>query len=108
MSVTTEFKDCQFKETDEYKIKEAIQNYCNNEANWIVAVNQADLLNSIARKFNIPNFIQDITVRRKFESKVFEALNDSKIKMETCTLIENLDDGGESRDSLLILQKPLN
>lgn len=108
MSVTTEFNDCQYKETDEYKIKEAIQNYCNNEDNWIVAVNQIDLLNSLAIKFNIPNFIQDIIARRKFESKVFEILHDSKVKIKTGTLIESLDDGGESRDGLLILQKPLN
>ena len=106
MSVTTEFDDCQYKETDEYKIKEAIQNYCNNEDNWIVAVDQTNLLNVLADKFGIPNFIQDIVARRKFESKVFEILTDSKIKTETAILVKDIGDGGELRDSLLILQQP--
>jgi len=108
MSVATEFQTCQYEETDAYKLKVAISDYCNNENNWIVAVNQLDLLNSLANNFNVPNFIDDIIARRKFESKVFEVLNDSKIKLETSSLIVNLDDGGESRENLLILQKPIN
>ena len=108
MSVVTEFQTCQYEETDEYKLKVAISDYCNNENNWIVAVNQLDFLNSLANNFNVPNFIDDIIARRKFESKVFEVLNDSKIKLETSSLIVNLDDGGESRENLLILQKPIN
>lgn len=106
MSVITEFEICQYKETDEYKLKEAIQNYCNNEDNWIVAVDQTSLLNSLGSKFNIPNFIQDIVARRKFEDKVFKALKDSKVSLEIGSLVTNLDDGGESRESLIILQKP--
>lgn len=106
MSVTTEFEACQYKESDEYKLKEAIQNYCNNEDNWIVAVSQLDLLNSLANKFNIPNFIQDIIARRNFENKVFDVLKDSKINLETSSLVTDIGDGGESRECLLILQKP--
>lgn len=105
MSVVTEFKDCQYKETDEYKLKEAIQNYCNDEGNWIVAVDQINLLNSLANKFDIPNFIQDVIARRRFENEVFRILSDSEIKIETCTLVQEYDEG-EERNSLLILQKP--
>jgi hypothetical protein len=106
MSVVTEFEICQYKDTEEYKIKEAIQNFCNDENNWIVAIKQLDLLNSLAKNFNIPNFIQDIAARRKFENKVFDILNDSKIKFEKSSLITSFDEGGESRENLIVLQKP--
>lgn len=108
MSVTTEFETCQYKESDEYKLKEAIQNYFNNEDNWIVAIKQTDLFDSLATKFNIPNFVQDITASRNFEKKVIEALCDSKIKIKTNLMVANLGDGGESRYNVLVIQEPQN
>lgn len=106
MSVAKEFEKCQYEESDEYKLKKAIQDYCNNEDNWIVAVDQSDLLSTLFCKFKIPTFIDDIKAARAFESKVFEALKDSKINLKTASLATDLEDGGEKRDSLLILQTP--
>lgn len=108
MSVTTEFKTCQYKESDEYKLKEAIQNYFNNEDNWIVAIKQTDLFDSLATKFNIPNFVQDITASRNFEKKVIEVLCDSEIKIKTNLMVANLGAGGESRYNVLVIQEPQN
>ena len=106
MSVTTEFDACQYKESDEYKLKKAIQDYCNNENNWIVAVDQQDFLCALFCEFKIPTFIQDIKAAREFEAKVFEALKDSQVPLKTATLKTDLDDGGEERDEILILQTP--
>ena len=66
MSVYTEFRTCQYKESQEYKLKDAIQNYCNNEDNWIIAISKLDLLKTMVRKFNIPSFTQDIIAKRIF------------------------------------------
>ena len=106
MSVTTEFKTCQYEETDEYKLKVAISNYCNNEDNHIVAINQTDLLNSLSNKFNVPNFIQDIKARREFENKVFGLLKDSKTKIENAVIVTDLGNGGQLRENILILGEP--
>lgn len=108
MSTTTEFEDCQYRQTDEYKIKVLIQDFCNNEGNWVVGIGRLDLLNSLANKFNIPNFVQDIKARRNFEKKVFKILNSSKIKLESGVLVRDLGEGEERRDGLFILQKPKN
>ena len=35
MSVAKEFEKCQYEESDEYKLKKAIQDYCNNEDKMI-------------------------------------------------------------------------
>lgn len=106
MSTATEFDSCQYRNSDEYKLKEAIQNYCNNESNWLIGVSQLDLLNSLANKFNIPDFITDIIARRNFENKVFNILNNSKVKLGNGVLITGSGDGDESRENLLILQNP--
>ena len=106
MSVTTEFENCQFEESFEYKLKEAIQNYCNNENNWIVAVDKVSLLKALYDKFNIPSFTQDIMASREFDNRVFETLYDSKKKIENTVLVTDWGDEGESREGLLILQKP--
>jgi len=101
-----DFETCQYEETDEYKLKKAISDYCNNEDNWIVAVSQYNLLKALAKEFNIPSFVDDIIADRDFNNKVFEVLNDSKVKLGNGVLVTHLDDIGELRESLLILQKP--
>lgn len=106
MSTATEFETCQYKETEEYKLKEAISNYCNNENSWIVGVDFVNLLKSLESKFNIPSFVQDIKANYDFRDKVNEVLNDSKMKLEKSTLVTLLDDEGEIREGLLILQRP--
>ena len=106
MSTATEFETCQYKETDEYKLKVAIQEFCNDEKNWIVAVEACGLLTSLKNKFNVPNLIQDIKASREFEKKVFDILAESKFKVDQAMLVSDLGDGGEERDTLLILQKP--
>lgn len=107
MSVVSEFEVCQYKESNEYKLKKAIQDYCTNEANWIVAIDKKDLLCNLFCEFKTPTFIQDIKAARAFESKVFEVLKESEVALKTASLITNLVDGGEERDEILILQTPL-
>lgn len=106
MSVVTEFENCQYKESNEYKLKKAIQDYCNNEANWIVAIDKNDLLCNLFCEFKIPTFIQDIKAARAFETKVCEALKESEVTLKTASLTTIIDDSGEERDEILILQKP--
>ena len=106
MSVAPEFETCQYEETELLNIKLAVLDYCSDANNHIIAVDELDMLNALANKFNIPNFMQNIVARRKFETEVFKCLKDSKVKLETASLITDLGDGGESRESLLILRKP--
>jgi len=106
MSTATEFETCQYKQTDEYKLKKAIQEFCNDEKNWIVAVEQHSLFTSLKTKFSVPNIIQDIKSSREFEKKVFEILAESNFKIDQSVLVSDLGEGEEERDTLLILQKP--
>lgn len=92
VSVVTEFDQCQYKESEEYKIKQLITEFCNIEKNHIVCVDYDSMCCYVGNKLNIPSAIKSITLYRDFRNKVDEILKQT-LKPYTVAKLQNFTEG---------------
>jgi hypothetical protein len=80
MSACTEFDDCQYIHTDEYKIKKIISDYCNNERYQMVAINLDSLVCHVGKElYSEKN--KDI-VYKEFYDNIIHILKSSKMNLD--------------------------
>lgn len=92
ISVVSEFDKCQYEESEEYKIKQLITNYCNEEINHIVCVDYDSMCCYVGNKLNIPDAIKNITLYRDFRNKVDYILKQT-LKPYTLAKLQNFEEG---------------
>ena len=92
VSTTTEFNRCQYRETEEFQIKQLITNFCNADINHIVCVDYDSLCCYVGNKLDIPIAIQNSTLYRDFKSKLDIILKQT-LKPYTIAKLQNFEEG---------------
>jgi hypothetical protein len=87
MSVAKEFEKCQYEESDEYKIKLLISEYCNNEKNQIIIFNLQDLINQIINRMKPANVMKSKILYQEYSQKIKNILNESDLPIAQGNLI---------------------